>query len=141
MKCYHCGQEIENGAATCIYCGANQGAGATVVLDQVFNPYAAESENGRTDPLEEQIRSCSQAQDYGAQDYGTQNYGAQNYGAQNYGQQPQIPNPKFTQAQKYAGYSQNQGYAGGAPCSSFPPAGAWQRCSFWDCLPSAFTTS
>lgn len=51
MKCYHCGQEIENRADRCPYCGAFQGAGATVVLDQMYNPYAAEPESGRTAPL------------------------------------------------------------------------------------------
>lgn len=55
MRCYHCGQEIENDAQHCIYCGANQGAGATVVLDQSFNPYAADAESGRTDPLNQEI--------------------------------------------------------------------------------------
>lgn len=51
MKCYHCGQEIEDHATHCAYCGAYQGAGATVVLDQIYNPYGAESETGRTDSL------------------------------------------------------------------------------------------
>ncbi len=53
MKCYHCGQEIENGAERCVYCGAYQGAGATVVLDHVYNPYAQEPESGRTEPLQQ----------------------------------------------------------------------------------------
>ena len=44
MKCYHCGQEIQDGSEFCGYCGANQGAGATMVLDQAFNPYAAEAQ-------------------------------------------------------------------------------------------------
>jgi hypothetical protein len=35
-----------------MYCGASQGAGATVVLDQRYNPYAAEPESGRTSPLD-----------------------------------------------------------------------------------------
>lgn len=51
MRCYHCGQEIDNNVQNCPYCGANQGAGATVVLDQMYNPYAAEPESGRTDAL------------------------------------------------------------------------------------------
>ncbi len=51
MKCYSCGQEIEENTEYCTYCGTYQGAGATVVLDQVFNPYAKESESGRTEIL------------------------------------------------------------------------------------------
>ena len=51
MRCYHCGQEVAENEQYCSYCGANQGAGATVVLDQVYNPYATEPESGRTDPL------------------------------------------------------------------------------------------
>lgn len=51
MKCFHCGQEIQSGAERCPYCGAYQGAGATVVLDQMYNPYAAAPESGSTAPL------------------------------------------------------------------------------------------
>lgn len=55
MRCYHCGQEIPGGSAACMHCGANQGAGATVVLDGVYNPYAAAPESGRTEDLAQPI--------------------------------------------------------------------------------------
>ena len=42
MRCFHCGQEIDDNAQHCMYCGTNQGAGATVVLDGAYNPYAEE---------------------------------------------------------------------------------------------------
>lgn len=51
MKCFHCGQEVGNDVDFCPYCGASLGAGATVVLDQVYNPYAAAPESGRTAQL------------------------------------------------------------------------------------------
>ena len=51
MRCYHCGQEIQDGAEFCGYCGASQGAGATVVLDQAFNPYGADVQTSKTDEL------------------------------------------------------------------------------------------
>ena len=51
MRCYQCGQEIDVNSAFCEHCGANQGAGATVVLDEAFNPYATAPESGRTGPL------------------------------------------------------------------------------------------
>ncbi len=49
MKCYSCGREIEDNMEYCTYCGTYQGAGATVVLDQVANPYAKEPESGGTE--------------------------------------------------------------------------------------------
>ena len=51
MRCYHCGQEIQDGSEFCGFCGASQGAGATVVLDQAFNPYGAEVQATKTDEL------------------------------------------------------------------------------------------
>ena len=51
MRCYHCGQEIPDGVERCPHCNANQGAGATVVLDQAYNPYAEGSQNVRTSEL------------------------------------------------------------------------------------------
>ncbi len=53
MKCYNCGQEVEDGAEYCGNCGTYQGAGATVVLDQAFNPYANAPESGRTETLQQ----------------------------------------------------------------------------------------
>lgn len=41
MKCYQCGQEIDDYAQNCPYCGEFLGAGATTVLDQTMNPYVA----------------------------------------------------------------------------------------------------
>ena len=42
MKCYYCGQEIDDNENYCPYCGYYQGAGETVVLDQTNNPYAVQ---------------------------------------------------------------------------------------------------
>lgn len=53
MRCYHCGQEIPDGVERCPYCNANQGAGATVVLDQTYNPYAEGNQRIRTSELTE----------------------------------------------------------------------------------------
>lgn len=43
MRCFQCGQEIDDKALHCMYCGANQGSGATVVLSETYNPYAEEA--------------------------------------------------------------------------------------------------
>ena len=43
MRCFHCGQELNDNQQYCTNCGANQGAGATVLLDQVYNPYAEQT--------------------------------------------------------------------------------------------------
>ena len=51
MRCYHCGQEIPDGSEQCSFCGSNQGAGATVLLDQAYNPYSAGVPNNRTGEL------------------------------------------------------------------------------------------
>lgn len=51
MRCYHCGQEIPDGSEQCSYCGSNQGAGATVLLDQAYNPYSAGIQSNKTDEL------------------------------------------------------------------------------------------
>ena len=51
MRCYHCGQDIPDGVERCPHCNANQGAGATVVLDQAYNPYAEGNQNIRTSEL------------------------------------------------------------------------------------------
>lgn len=51
MRCYHCGQNIPDGVERCPYCNSNQGAGATVVLDQTYNPYAEGTQNIRTSEL------------------------------------------------------------------------------------------
>ena len=53
MRCYHCGQNIPDGVECCPYCNANQGAGATVVLDQAYNPYAEGNQSVRTSELTE----------------------------------------------------------------------------------------
>lgn len=53
MRCYHCGQDIPDGVERCPYCNANQGAGATVVLDQAYNPYAEGNQRIRTSELTE----------------------------------------------------------------------------------------
>ena len=41
MRCYKCGQTIEDTATFCRFCGTSQGAGATTVLDDSMNPFAA----------------------------------------------------------------------------------------------------
>lgn len=51
MRCYHCGQVIPDGAERCPSCNANQGAGATVVLEHAYNPYAEGTMNVRTSEL------------------------------------------------------------------------------------------
>ena len=51
MRCFHCNQEIPDGSEQCFNCGANQGAGATVLLDQTYNPYGADVQSNRTDEL------------------------------------------------------------------------------------------
>lgn len=40
MRCYKCGQTIEDTATFCRFCGTSQGAGATTVLDDSMNPFA-----------------------------------------------------------------------------------------------------
>lgn len=57
MRCYHCGQDIPEGVERCPHCNANQGAGATVVLDQAYNPYAEGSQNVRTAELTEVLNN------------------------------------------------------------------------------------
>lgn len=44
MRCYKCGQTIEDTATFCRFCGTNQGSGATTVLDEANNPFAKPSE-------------------------------------------------------------------------------------------------
>lgn len=67
MRCYHCGQNIPDGVERCPYCNANQGAGATVVLDQAYNPYAEGTQNIRTSELTEVLsKPYTQPQTVGA---------------------------------------------------------------------------
>ncbi len=44
MRCYKCGQTIEDTASFCRFCGTSQGAGATTVLDSASNPFTPAGE-------------------------------------------------------------------------------------------------
>lgn len=44
MRCYKCGQTIEDTATFCRFCGTSQGSGATTVLDASVNPFAPAAE-------------------------------------------------------------------------------------------------
>lgn len=44
MRCYKCGQIIDDNASFCRYCGTDQGSGATTVLDAANNPFAPQAD-------------------------------------------------------------------------------------------------
>ena len=50
MRCYKCGQTIEDTATFCRFCGTSQGAGATTVLDDSMNPFAAPAYTAAPEP-------------------------------------------------------------------------------------------
>ncbi len=52
MRCYKCGQTIEDNASFCRFCGTSQGSGATTVLDEANNPFAMPEEIHMDPPTE-----------------------------------------------------------------------------------------
>jgi len=68
MRCYKCGQTIEDTATFCRFCGTSQGAGATTVLDSSMNPYAPVTETPDSNP-EPVVESAPQQPDYSWQNY------------------------------------------------------------------------
>ena len=68
MRCYKCGQTIEDTATFCRFCGTSQGAGATTVLDASMNPYAPVAETPAYNP-EPVAESVPQQPDYSWQNY------------------------------------------------------------------------
>lgn len=117
MKCYHCGQEIDDNSTFCGFCGANQGAGATVVLDQVYNPYGQQPEAPAAPAYEP--APAYQAPAYEAPAYQAPAYQAPAYEAPAY-QAPQAP--VYTPAAPAAPAA-----AAGKPVCQHPTNRAWWK--------------
>lgn len=52
MKCYQCGQEVQEGQSFCTNCGYNMNEGATTVLDASNNPFAQKQDENATTVLD-----------------------------------------------------------------------------------------
>ena len=70
MRCYKCGQTIEDTATFCRFCGTSQGAGATTVLDESMNPFATPAYEAPVAPQPEPVAEPQPQQDT----YSWQNY-------------------------------------------------------------------
>ena len=70
MRCYKCGQTIEDTATFCRFCGTSQGAGATTVLDDSMNPFATPAYAAPVAPQPEPVAEPQPQQDA----YSWQNY-------------------------------------------------------------------
>ncbi len=54
MRCYHCGQEIEDTARHCMYCGTNQRTAPAAMPEVVLQPTPAQQEEPNVQPLDQQ---------------------------------------------------------------------------------------
>lgn len=70
MRCYKCGQTIEDTATFCRFCGTSQGAGATTVLDESMNPFETPAYEAPVVPRPEPVAEPQPQQDT----YSWQNY-------------------------------------------------------------------
>ena len=64
MRCYKCGQTIEDTATFCRFCGTSQGAGATTVLDDSMNPFATPAYTAPAEPVAEPQQPAYNWQNY-----------------------------------------------------------------------------